>query len=104
MTTYKPVKVEIRDLATFTIVMIISVLVFGVANFIVLINASYVEFTQGNIEVANFLAYSAIAVLLLSILLLFVFFAVIGTILKRLNKANQWVEKHYALGNSPSQK
>lgn len=90
----KQVRVELRDMTVFMIVMIGSVLVYGVANAIVLYDCSYYEFRQGNIEAGRWLGYSAQGALLLSALLIAVFFAVLGTILKRLNKHNEWADKH----------
>ena len=88
------IKVEIRDLTIFMLVMVMSIIVYGITNFVLLSNSCQVAFRLGDVETGKWLGWSAVSALILSLIMIILFLAVLGTILKRLNKRNQWVETH----------
>lgn len=90
----KKVTVEIRDLTIFSFVILLCLSVYAATVYSVLGNVSSLLLQLGLYESADYVGVVGVSVVVISIVLMVLYYFVVGTILKRLNKANKWKEKN----------
>lgn len=86
--------VEIRDLTIFSFIVLLCLAIYAVTVYVVLSNVSHLLLELQLYDSAVYVGYAGASAIIISLVMMVLYYFVIGTILKRLNKANKWKEKH----------